>query len=160
MNTIVISKRTNGRFLVVVNGCVSPVNTINYRVSSGMEIYDGIGKLIGSGYPADFTVVIDGVDNTGFTSYIDICDKIDYLIDKVNSRGITTSETDAVLSDTENLTKSGWIVPTLADGTIKYVTVAGETRIKTFVKGELSIGLVRQVFLTGTTADLGIVVHS
>lgn len=72
---------------------------------------------------------------------------------------IAVGEYDAVLSDTVELAKAGWIQPTLLGGTIKYVTVKGETRTRTFEKGEVSVVKVRQIFSTGTTANLGIVVY-
>lgn len=94
---------------------------------------------------------------------IGVINKLDRVIDAMDAltqnSGIAYGEYDAVLSDTVELAKAGWIQPTLLGGTIKYVTVKGETRTRIFEKGEVSVVKVRQVFSTGTTANLGIVVY-
>lgn len=72
---------------------------------------------------------------------------------------IVNGEEDAVLSNTVELAHFGWIRPTLLAGTIKYVTANGEVRTKAFDLNETSLVRVRQVWLTGTTADMGIVVY-
>lgn len=74
--------------------------------------------------------------------------------------GIATREEDAVLSDTVDLDSYGWIQPTLLAGTIKYTTVAGNVRTKAFDLKEVSLVKVRRIWLTGTTANMGIVVYS
>ena len=74
------------------------------------------------------------------------------------STGIARGEFTAVLSDTEELAHVGWIQPRLAGGTIKYVTEYGETLTRVFDQKEVSLVKVKQIFLTGTTADLGITV--
>ena len=74
------------------------------------------------------------------------------------SSGIAKGEFDAVLSDTEDLAHPGWIQPRLAGGTIKYVTEYGETVTRVFDQKEISLVKVKQVFSTGTTANLGITV--
>jgi len=75
-----------------------------------------------------------------------------------NQLGIVLGEYDAVLSDTEKLPQEGWIQPTVA-GTIKYVTVKGDIRTRTFEAGQISVAQVSQVYETGTDVDLGIVVY-
>jgi len=74
------------------------------------------------------------------------------------SSGIARGEFDAVLSDTVELAHVGWIQPRLAGGTIKYVTEYGETVTRVFDQKEISLVKVKQVFSTGTTANLGITV--
>lgn len=74
--------------------------------------------------------------------------------------GIAIREEDAELSDTVDLDSYGWIQPTLLAGTIKYTTVAGNVRTKAFDLKEVSLVKVRRIWLTGTTANMGIVVYS
>jgi len=74
--------------------------------------------------------------------------------------GIAIREEDAELSDTIDLDSYGWIQPTLLAGTIKYTTVAGNVRTKAFDLKEVSLVKVRRIWLTGTTANMGIVVYS
>jgi len=72
---------------------------------------------------------------------------------------IANAEQNAVLSDTVDLANFGWIRPELLAGTIKYTTVNGDVKTKAFDLKELSLVRVRKVWLTGTTADMGIVVY-
>lgn len=73
--------------------------------------------------------------------------------------GIPNGEEDAVLSNTVDLAHPGFIRPLLLEGTIKYVTVNGETRTDAFDKKETSQVRVKRIWLDGTTADMGIVVY-
>jgi len=73
--------------------------------------------------------------------------------------GIVTGKKNAVLSDTVELVQFGWIRPILLAGTIKYVTEDGDLRVDTFDLKETSLERVRQIYLTGTTANMGIVVY-
>lgn len=70
--------------------------------------------------------------------------------------GVTGGEYDAVLSDTVDLAHPGWLEATVA-GTIKYTTLYGETRTRTVDVGWISLGIVKRVWATGTSAT--IVVH-
>lgn len=76
-----------------------------------------------------------------------------------NQLGIALGEYDAVLSDTVDLVNPGWIRPMLLPGTIKYTTVKGEVRTAAFDQKETSLVQVSRVWLTGTTAGMGIVVY-
>lgn len=76
-----------------------------------------------------------------------------------NQLGVCLGEYDAVLSNTVDLTKPGWIRPMLLAGTIKYTTVKGEVRSNAFDLKETSLVQVSRVWLTGTTAGMGIVVY-
>ena len=73
--------------------------------------------------------------------------------------GISDGEYDAVLSNTVDLVSPGWIEATLLGGTIKYTTINGETRTRAVDLGWVSLTRVKRVWLTGTTAGMGIVVH-
>lgn len=77
----------------------------------------------------------------------------------IENNDIANGEYTATLSDTVDLANPGWIQPILLAGTIKYVTVNGEVRTKAFDLNETSLVRVKQVWLTGTTADMGIVVY-
>jgi len=76
-----------------------------------------------------------------------------------NQSGVILGEYDAVLSDTVDLAHPGWIRPMLLAGTIKYTTVKGEVRTAAFDQKECSFVQVARVWLTGTTAGMGIVVY-
>ena len=76
-----------------------------------------------------------------------------------NQLGIVLGEYDAVLSDTVDLVHPGWIRPMLLAGNIKYTTVKGEIRTNAFDLKECSLVQVARVWLTGTTAGMGIVVY-
>ena len=76
-----------------------------------------------------------------------------------NQTGIALGEYDAVLSDTVDLVRPGWIRPMTLAGNIKYTTVKGEVRTAAFDLKECSLVQVARVWLTGTTAGMGIVVY-
>jgi len=74
--------------------------------------------------------------------------------------GIALGEYDAVLSDTVDFVTPGWIRPMLLAGTIKYTTAKGDVRTNAFDLKETSLVKVKRVWLTGTTAAMGIVVYT
>ena len=64
----------------------------------------------------------------------------------------------AVLSDTVDLAKPGYIQPRLLAGNIKVTDVNGNVSTLAFDAKEISAFRVKRVWSTGTTADMGIVV--
>lgn len=70
--------------------------------------------------------------------------------------GIAKGEYNPTLSDTDDLIKFGWLEAITA-GTVKYTTFYNEVRTRTVDAGWISLGIVRRVWLTDTSAS--IVVH-
>lgn len=73
--------------------------------------------------------------------------------------GINGGCIDAVLSDTVNLLHPGYFEPRLIGGDIKYTDLYGNVGIMTFDKKELSRFKVNKIWLTGTTAAMGIKIY-
>lgn len=90
MNTIIISSGANGGFLVKCNDYETITDTLKYRTGVSLELYDSLNKTIAIGDPQDFTVVIDGVDNTGFTTFSEVRDAIEELSNSTNIIGSVT----------------------------------------------------------------------
>jgi|SRR5665647_609063 len=72
---------------------------------------------------------------------------------------VCNGEDDAVLSDTADLAHPGYFQPTLIDGTVKYMTVNGNIRTRAWTKDTCSLVRVKRIYLTGTTAAMGIVIY-
>jgi hypothetical protein len=159
-NSIIISKRMYGGFLLNVNGFQSYTNVLNYRTGSNLELYDSIGKLVGSGSSEDFTINTPAGDVTGFTTILSVVDYLESLIDSdINSNvGVMNGEIDASPSNTVDLPRPGFIRPLTAAGNIKYTTINGETRVAAFDLKETSLVKVKRVWVQDTTAT-GIVVY-
>jgi len=64
----------------------------------------------------------------------------------------------AALSDTVDLAHPGYIQPRLLAGNVKVTDVNGNDSTLAFDLKEISAFRVKRVWLTGTTADMGIVV--
>lgn len=159
VKTITITSGPQGAIGYSVNGSsnVKFVEAINYFADSeSVTLLDSKYEplLSDSCLPEGWT--INGV--TGFTTSAEVVSALAALSSS-SKTGVATGEYTAVLSDTEDLPIYGWIRPMLLAGNIKYVTEKGEVRGPyAFDLKEASLVRVRRVWLTGTTADMGIVV--
>lgn len=159
INTVVLTTNVETGVSYSVNGG-NPyyLDVAHFKASVfGIMLTDGAFEDVLSEYvlPAKWT--INGV--SGFETNSDVLAALNKAgIGTIEVSGIARGEFDAVLSDTEELARVGWIQPRLAGGTIKYVTEYGETLTRVFDQKEVSLVKVKQVFLTGTTANLGITV--
>lgn len=72
--------------------------------------------------------------------------------------GVCNGCVAAALSDTVDLLHPGYIQPRLLAGNIKVTDVNGNVSTLAFDAKEVSLFRVKRVWLTGTTADMGIVV--
>lgn len=131
MGEIVITKGSNGGYVVICEGISNYSNNLNYRTGTDLEIYDSIGKLIGKYPPQAFTVYVEGEPVTGFTTFSGVCDQLDLIM-------VTNSGTIPVPTNT------GFVKFALTpiDGDFEEVIVEGEPvqqrvgNIKSFVLPE------------------------
>lgn len=75
------------------------------------------------------------------------------------SIGIASGAYDVTPNDSANLSHPGWIQPRAKEGTIKFTDMLDQEHTWSFDQKEVSVCLVKKVFSTGTTADMGIVVY-
>jgi len=73
--------------------------------------------------------------------------------------GVETGCQDAVLSDTIDLVNPGYFEPRLIGGNIKYTDFHGNVGTLVFDAKELSRFKAKRIWLTGTTADMGIKIY-
>lgn len=83
------------------------------------------------------------------------------LLSKIyrNDIGVAGGCVDAVLSDTEDLPNPGYFEPRLLGGTIKFTDMHGNVGTMSFDAKELSKFKAKRIWLTGTTANLGIKIY-
>lgn len=161
--SVVLTKSVGGDFQIVIGGQFSYTKqfpSANYSTNKYGIILNppcGCPELMFKHYPPEAWTV---GGSTGFTTNKQVTDALTAVGIKRQESGIATREEAAVLSDTVDLLNYGWIQPTLLAGTIKYTTEAGNVTTRDFDLKEVSLVRVRRIWLTGTTANMGIVVYS
>jgi len=73
--------------------------------------------------------------------------------------GVCNGVNQAVLSDTVDLVNYGYIQPRLLAGNIKVTDVNNNVNTLAFDQKEISLFRVKRIWVTGTTANMGIVVY-
>jgi len=159
IKAVVITLGAKGGVGYSLNGSavVKYVDALHYA-ADGNKIFlmDGAFNSLLSGGCAPEGWTVAGI--TGFTTVAEVCAALHAVVD-YGTLGIGAGEYTAVLSNDDDLPTPGWIRPMLLAGDIKYTTERGEVRGPyAFDLKETSLVRVKRVWLTGTTADMGIVV--
>lgn len=79
MYDVNVSKGINGGFIVTVSSTVVRTQVIKYKITATIDLYDSLNEMIYSGNPDNYTIVINGVSYTDFTTIAQVVDKLELL---------------------------------------------------------------------------------
>lgn len=79
MYDVNVAKGVNGGFIVTVSSTVTRTQVIKYKITTTIDLYDSLNEMIYSGNPANYTIVINGVSYTSFTTIAQVVDKLELL---------------------------------------------------------------------------------
>jgi len=79
-NVIEVSKHTSGKYLISINNVGRMTSLLRPHVNYRIELYGDFDEMFAAGDPTNFTIIVNGITYTDFTTLADVYNKLIELI--------------------------------------------------------------------------------